>query len=84
MEKKIATEEELRKLINQKISTSDELDGDLDLREVRVGTVIRQEKDSNGCNWKIIWIRGEVSNEVGKVVFSIVEEFKQQYNLEDQ
>ena len=84
MEKKITTEEELRKLINEKISNSDELDGDLDLREATVGPVFRQNKDNNGCNWKIVTLRPKVSNEVGRVVYLIVEEFKKQYNLEDQ
>ena len=86
MKRKIVTEEELLKLINERIQNSgsswEEADGDV--RQVKVISLMRQKEDDNGCNWDTLTVRGTAgSDEVIKAFRLIIQEFMKQYNLED-
>jgi hypothetical protein len=82
MERIIVTKEELQKLINEAISNSDELDGDVS--KASAGDVTGPIESTDGCNWRIIFVRNAGSKEVREAVVRIIESFRQQYNLEDQ
>ena len=86
MERKIITEEELIKLINERIQNSGSswAEADGDVKEVKVISLSRWEKDDNGCNWDIGNVRGlSYSDEVRKALRLIIQEFMKQYNLEE-
>lgn len=79
MPKNIVSKDELRELIQQRITDSDELDGDC--REVIVNSVYWHEPDETGGNWDVHSLRNPVG--CTDVVRGIVSEFKEQYNIED-
>lgn len=79
MTKKIMTEEELTRMIQERVSSSKELDGDC--KEVIVNSVYWHELDENGSNWDVHSLRNGSGCE--EVVNTIVEDFKKKYNLED-
>ncbi len=89
MAKEIVTEDELVKLINKRISSGTDLEGDLS-REVRVVSLLRIDLDENENNWDIgrnslksirpdsAYIAQSVRDEVAMIVYR---EFKPKYNL---
>lgn len=80
MSRQIASNEELTKMINDRLSEGKELDGDC--REVMVSGVQRYaEPDETGCNWNVNFHRGPPECE--GVVRSIVEALRKQYSLQD-
>lgn len=79
MPRNIVSREELKSLIQQRISNGEELDGDC--REVIVNSVYWHEPDETGSNWDVHSLRNAAGCE--NVVMAIVAEFKGQYNVED-
>jgi hypothetical protein len=79
MAKEITTEKELTRMIQERVSSSEELDGDC--KEVIVNSVYWHEADETGSNWDVHSLRNATGCE--GVVSAIVAEFKQKYNLED-
>jgi hypothetical protein len=80
MSRQLASNKELTKMINYRIKKGKELDGNC--RDVTVSGVQRYaEPDEAGCNWHVYFQRGP--QECKEVVRSIVEEFRLQYNLQD-
>ncbi len=79
MAKEITTEEELKRMIQERVSSSEELDGDC--KEVIVNSVYWHETDEMGSNWDVHSLRNARGCE--GVVRAIIAEFKQKYNLED-
>ena len=89
MAKEIVTEDELVILINKRISSGTDLEGDLS-REVRVVSLLRIDLDENENNWDIgvnslksirpdsAYIAQLVRDEVAMIVYR---EFKPKYNL---
>jgi len=80
MSRQLASNEELTRMINDRLKEGKELDGDC--REVRVSRVQRYaELDETGCNWNVWGHHGPSScTEVRK---SIVDALREQYNLKD-
>ena len=89
MAKEIVTEDELVILINKRISSGTDLEGDLS-REVRVVSLLRIDLDEKENNWDIgvnslksirpdsAYIAQLVRDEVAMIVYR---EFKPKYNL---
>jgi len=77
MSKEIVTEADLRNMIQEKISKSEELNGDC--REVIVNTVYWHELDETGSNWDVHSMRNAAGCE--GVVNVIIAEFKEKYNV---
>ncbi len=80
MAKEITTKEKLKNMIQERVSNSEELDGDC--KEVIVNSVYWHETDENGNNWDVHSLRNATGCE--GVVNVIIAEFKQKYNLEEQ
>lgn len=79
MAKKITTEEELKRMIQERVSSSEELEGDC--KKVIVNSVYWHETDEMGSNWGVHSLRNARGCE--GVVMAIIAEFKQKYNLEE-
>ena len=80
MTRKLASNAEIKKLINDRLKEGMELDGDC--REVEVGGVTPyRDPDETGCNWDVYSHRGPPQCE--EVVRLIVEKLRAQYNLKD-
>jgi len=80
MSRELASNAEITKMINDRLSEGKELDGDC--RKVTVSGVQRyREPDETGCNWNVNFHRGPPECE--GVVRSIVEVLRKQYNLQD-
>ena len=79
MTKEITTEEELKIMIQERVSSCDEMDGDC--KEVIINSVYWHETDESGSNWDVHSLRNARGCE--DVVRKIISEFKQKYNLED-
>jgi len=77
MPKEIVTEDDLKNMIQEKISNSKELDGDC--REVIVNSVYWHEPDETGSNWDVHSLRHAAGCE--GVLNPIVVEFKEKYNV---
>ena len=62
MPRELASNEEITKMINDRLSESNELDGDC--RDVRVGGVQRYaEPDETGCNWHVYTHQGPLERQ---------------------
>ncbi len=79
MPRQLASNEELTRMINDRLSEGNELDGDC--REVRVSGVQRHEPDESGCNWN--WSVYNGPPECYEVVLAIVSDLRRQYNLSE-
>ena len=80
MTRQLASNAEIKNLINNRFKEGKELYGDC--RDVKVSGVTRyRERDETGCNWNVHFYRGPVACE--KVFRSIVDELRAQYNLKD-
>jgi len=77
MNKKTVTEQQLKDMIQNRISNSGELDGDC--KGVIVTAIYWHEPDETGSNWDVSSLRNAQGCEA--VVSKIVSEFKQRYNL---
>ncbi len=77
MTKKLATEEDLKQLINNLIHTSEKLDRLC--KDTRILSIQKQEPDEDGCNWDALFHSGPL--ECTEVVINIVNKIRQQYNL---
>lgn len=77
MVKKLATAQELEKLIQNRISTSTELDGDC--AGCKTNSVSWHEPDETGSNWDLDSFRGP--QECGGIIYAIVADLKRHYNL---
>jgi len=77
MNKEIVTEQQLKDMIQNRISSCDELDGDC--RGVIVTGIYWHEPDETGSNWSVSSLRNARGCEA--VVSTILSEFKQRYNL---
>ncbi len=81
MPRQLATNAELTKMINDRLSERNELGGDC--RDVRVSGVHRYpEPDETGCNWTVYGHHGPL--ECQEVRELIVDELRRQYNLADE
>ncbi len=80
MTKEIATKDELKNMIQERISNSEELDGDC--REVIVNSVYWHEPDETGSNWDVNSFRNARGCE--GIVNAIVADLKQTYDLEEE
>lgn len=80
MPRKIATNAELTKMINDRFREGRDLDGDC--REVRInGVQLYREPDETGCNWNASFYNGP---DPCRGVFRIViDEFRGLYNLSE-
>ena len=79
MEKTIVTADELRNMIQERISNGEESDGDC--KEVKVDSLRWNEMDELGNNWDVPFLGNPAGCE--NVVMAIIAEFKQKYNIED-
>ncbi len=79
MAMEITTEDELKNMIQEKINSCEELDGDC--KEVIVNSVYWHEFDKTGSNWDVHSLRNAAGCE--GVVREIISKFKQKYNLKD-
>jgi hypothetical protein len=77
--KEIVNEARLLESIQERINNSDELDGDC--RGVIANAVYWHEKDESGCNWDVHSFRNVGGCE--DVMIKIINEFKLNYNLEE-
>ena len=77
MTKELVTEDELKNMIQERVSNSENLDGDC--REVIVNSVYWHEPDEIGSNWDVHSLRNATGCE--GVVNVIIVEFKKKYNL---
>jgi len=77
MKKELATAEELEQIINNRIQSSDELDGDC--RDASIGAVQWCETDEEGCNWYIGYSPHTPGCE--GLVSSVIREVRKKYNL---
>ena len=77
MSKQLVTEEALKQLIQERISSGNELDGDC--KEVIINAVMWHEPDETGSNWDVHSARNLAGCEA--VLNSIIIEFKKGYNL---
>ena len=80
MPRQLATNTELTKMINDRFLEGKELDGDC--REVKIDSVMPYaEPDESECNWDVYTYSGPLAC---TDVFRLVkEEFRKQYNLQD-
>ncbi len=80
MPRQVATNAELTRMINDRFREGKELDGDC--REVKIGGVMPYaEPDESGCNWDVYTYSGPLRcSDVFRIV---IEEFRLQYNLQD-
>ena len=80
MTKRLASNAEITRLINDRLKEGKELDGNC--RDVEVSAVTPyRETDETRCNWNVDFYRGPVA--CAKVFRSIVDELRGQYNLKD-
>ena len=80
MTRRLASNAEITRLINDRLKKGKELDGNC--RDVEVSAVTPcRETDETGCNWNVEFYRGPVV--CAKVFRSIVDELRAQYNLKD-
>ncbi len=77
--RQLASKAEITKMINDRLSEGNELDGAC--REIRVSAVQRHPPDESGCNWN--WGVYNGPPECYEVVFAIVSDLRHQYNLSD-
>lgn len=77
MSRQLASNAEITKMINDRLSEGNELDGDC--RDVRVSGVQRHPSDESGCNWN--WSVYNGPPECYEVVLAIVSDLRRQYNL---
>lgn len=80
MSRKLATNAELKTMINERFREGNELDGDC--RDVKIsGVQLYPEPDETGCNWNVWTYNG---SDVCKDVFrTVIEEFRREYSLAD-
>ena len=80
MSRQFASNAEITKMINDRFSEGKELDGDC--REVKIGGVIPYaEPDESGCNWTVYTYSGPPG--CSDIFRLVKEEFRKQYNLQD-
>lgn len=79
MNKTLITAAELEKLIQDRISKSEELDGDC--RSCIVNSVYLREPDESGSNWDLHSFRGPAN--CAEVISDITAKFKLGFNLKD-
>ncbi len=80
MSRQLASNEELTRMINDRFREGKELDGDC--REVKIDSVMPYaEPDESGCNWDVYTYSGPLG--CSDVFRLVKEEFREQYNLQD-
>ncbi len=80
MSRQLASNEELTRMINDRFRKGKELGGDC--REVKIGGVVPYaEPDESGCNWDVYTYNGPLG--CSDVFRLVKEEFRKQYNLQD-
>ncbi len=80
MPRQLATNAELTRMINDRFREGKELDGNC--REVKIVSVMPYaEPDESGCNWDVYTYSGPLG--CSDVFRLVKEEFRKQYNLQD-
>lgn len=80
MSLEIVPKDVLKKMIQDEVSNSDELDGDC--KEVVINSIDWHEPDESGSNWDISSLRN--STGCVSLVNAITLKYKKKYNIEDE